>query len=358
MALEKITFGEAIVDANAKFSKKHLILGNGFSIACRPNIFHYGSIFAEADFSGYPNLPHVFEALETQDFEVAINSLETSAALHPIYETETSDAAEQMLADASALKDILIDTIAKNHPEGPFDISEQEFQHCRTFLANFLSPGSDGHVFTLNYDLLLYWALMHKDDEDTFDPKHLVTNDGFGNDEDDADTDYVVWRGESGGRTARVHFLHGALHLFDAGYQLHKYTWIRNGDRLLEQARSAMDQGLFPLFVAEGESLKKRERINHNAYLYQGLKLLGSNVDIKTHCYFIHGHSLAKNDDHILCRLGRGRFKKMYLGVFGDLNTETNQNILKRAREIQAMRSDLHPLELAIYDSESAHVWG
>lgn len=357
MALQKISFDEAIADADASFSKKHLILGNGFSIACRPDIFHYGSIFAEADFSGHPNLPHVFEALKTQDFEVAIQSLETSAALHPIYESDGSDAAVQMLADAAALKDILIETIARNHPESPADISEEEFQHCRAFLANFLSPDCKGYVFTLNYDLLLYWALMHKDEAEGFDHKLLVTNDGFGNDEDNSDTDYVVWRGEKGAHSARVHFLHGALHLFDAGHQLHKYTWIRNGDRLLEQSRTAMDNGLFPLFVAEGETIKKRERINHNAYLYQGLKLLGSNVDIKTHCYFIHGHSLAENDDHILNRLGRGKFKKMYLGVYGDLSSEANQTILKRARKIQAMRSDLFPLELALYDSESAHVW-
>lgn len=176
-----IAFDDAITDSE-RYSRRHLILGNGFCIACRPNIFHYGSIFSQADFSAHPNLPHVFEALETQDFEVAINALEKSAALHPIYSEDLDEAAQLMLEDAEALKDILIETVAGNHPDGPFDISEEEFQSCRSFLANFLSPANTGHVFTVNYDILLYWVLMHNDRIDGVPYVELTPNDGFGND--------------------------------------------------------------------------------------------------------------------------------------------------------------------------------
>lgn len=50
-----MTFAEAIADSN-QFSKRHLLLGNGFSIACRADIFHYGSLFAQADFSQVPEV--------------------------------------------------------------------------------------------------------------------------------------------------------------------------------------------------------------------------------------------------------------------------------------------------------------
>jgi hypothetical protein len=100
----------------------------------------------------------------------------------------------------------------------------------------------------------------------------LDTNDGFGNDEDDPVADYVVWQGETGAHSARVHFLHGALHLFDAGTELKKFTWVRSGARLIEQARDAINSNAYPLFVAEGTSANKKEKIRHNAYLYQGLE--------------------------------------------------------------------------------------
>ena len=45
-----LTFAEAIADAQSH-SKRHLLLGNGFSIALRPNIFQYGKLYEQADFS-------------------------------------------------------------------------------------------------------------------------------------------------------------------------------------------------------------------------------------------------------------------------------------------------------------------
>lgn len=231
-----MTFAEAIADSN-QFSKRHLLLGNGFSIACRADIFHYGSLFAQADFSQVPEVVAVFDALGTQDFEAAIRALENAARILPAYVPHGAAAIAKMLEHAAALKEILVQTIAGNHPHIPPDIPDQKFWACRQFLSHFLA--SDGQVFTLNYDLLLYWTLMH-DDMPFDEPIPLATNDGFGNDEDDPDADYVVWQGESGAHDARVHFLHGALHLFDSGAELKKYTWIRKGVPLVEQARAAI----------------------------------------------------------------------------------------------------------------------
>src|SRR3546814_2275386 len=85
----------------------------------------------------------------------------------------------------------------------------------------------------------------------------LAANDGFGRDED-TEPEYVNWMGESSAHGQRVHYLHGALHLFDAGAELQKYTWVNTGKPLLEQAREAMGADKFPLFVAEGRSDERR----------------------------------------------------------------------------------------------------
>lgn len=353
---EYISFDAAIKDSN-RFPKRHLLLGNGFSIACCPDIFHYGSLFSKADFSSNPNLKSVFHALDTQDFETAIRNLEFGALLTPIYAPSEPHAAERMSADAAALKEILLTTIAGNHPNVPSDIPDESFWACRRFLSFFLGQENKGQVFTLNYDLLLYWALMH-DDQPSGASNSLTTNDGFGNDEDDPNADYVVWQGETGAHGAKVHFLHGALHLFDAGNELQKFTWIRRNERLIDQARAAIDANKFPLFVAEGSSAQKKSKIRHNAYLYQGFKQLTANVQQGQHCLFIHGHSLADNDGHILQRLGKGRFKKLYVSLFGDPTNETNKKIIAKAESLAGLRHQKWPLELTFYDAASANVWG
>lgn len=351
-----ITFQEAIKDSS-RIGKRHLLLGNGFSIALRPDIFHYGSLFEEADFSGHSELKTVFEVLKTQDFEVAIRNLEAGAKLAPIYGAH-KDVGAAMAADAKALKDILVATIAHNHPDTPNDVNATNFWSCRQFLSNFIGPDNEGQVFTLNYDLLLYWALMHEDNPFAAAPTSLITNDGFGNDEDDPTADYVVWQGETGAHNAKVHFLHGALHLFDAGNELQKYTWVRTNTRLVDQARMAIDADKFPLFVSEGTSGQKKAKIRHNAYLYQGFKQLTANALQQKVSFFVHGHSLADNDDHILRRLGSGRFAKLYVGLHGDPKSAGNLKIVAKANSLAAMRKPRDPMALEFYDAASAKVWG
>jgi len=354
--VDVITFDDAIADST-QFAKRHLLLGNGFSIACRPDIFHYGSLFSKANFSGNPNLVRVFEVLDTQDFEIAIRNLESGAKLLPIYASSHATAVAQMLADAVALKEILLTTIAHNHPDVPGDIPDAKFWACRRFLAHFLGRPNEGQIYTLNYDLLLYWTLMHED-MPFGDPIELSTSDGFGNDEDDPSADYVVWQGETASHSAKVHFLHGALHLFDAGNELQKFTWVRTNERLIDQARIAINANKFPLFVAEGSSAQKKAKIRHNAYLYQGYKQLTVNAQQVKHCFFLHGHSLAENDDHMLRRLGTGRFKKLYVSLFGPVDSPANELIIARAYQLASMRSDRSPMDLSFYDALSAKIWG
>ncbi|WP_223216093.1 DUF4917 family protein [Agrobacterium pusense] len=351
-----MTFEQAIKDSE-QFSKRHLLLGNGFSIACRADIFHYGSLFDQADFSSAPETESVFAALGTKDFESVIRTLESAAKVLPEYVADDGVTSAKMLLHAATLKEILVQTIAGNHPHIPSEIPEEKFWACRRFLSHFLSGDRAGCVFTLNYDLLLYWSLMH-DNPGSGEEMTLEKNDGFGNDEDDADADYVVWQGETNAHSANVMFLHGALHLFDSGKDLLKYTWVRKGDPLIQQARAALASDKFPLFVAEGTSAQKKDKIRHNAYLYQGLKQLTSNVVQGKHCWFVFGHSLAANDDHILTRMGRGRFKKLYVGLYGDPEQEWNAEIISRSKWLASLRNDKWPMQVAFYQAETAQVWG
>lgn len=354
--VELLTFDEAI-EHSAQFKKRHLLLGNGFSIACRPKIFTYGSLFEQADFSSAPRLPAVFDAVGTTDFEHVIKMLEDASRVVPVYSKEATQAADQMAADSEALKDILIQTVANNHPNIPNEISEEQLWACRRFLAHFLGDeNKDGKVYTLNYDLLLYWTLMHED-MGFDDPISLAANDGFGRDED-TEPEYVNWMGESGAHGQRVHYLHGALHLFDAGAELQKYTWVNTGKPLLEQAREAMGARKFPLFVAEGKSNQKLAKIKHSAYLHHSYKSFSSQMGQKNDALFIFGHSLAENDQHILKKIARGKIGKIYVGLYGDPNSDGNKAIRSAANALAAHRDESVPLSVSFFDAGSAQVWG
>lgn len=113
-----LTFEQAIANSE-QFSKRHLLLGNGFSIACRADIFHYGSLYDQADFSGIPEVEAVFAALGTRDFEAVIRTLESAATILPAYVVDGGTAPTKMREHATMLKEILVQTIAGNHPHLP-----------------------------------------------------------------------------------------------------------------------------------------------------------------------------------------------------------------------------------------------
>jgi hypothetical protein len=146
--MELITFQEALDDAKG-CSRRHLLLGNGFSIACRPNIFVYKRLFEQADFTKLSaSAKQAFDALGTQDFERVIKALRDTKAVLSAYPGVPPDLLRILGEDAEGLRDLLVRTIASSHPEWPGEIDEAEYAACRTFLSKFDS------VYSLNYDLL------------------------------------------------------------------------------------------------------------------------------------------------------------------------------------------------------------
>jgi hypothetical protein len=195
--------------------------------------------------------------------------------------------------------------------------------------------------------LLLYWTVMHVNVGDV-----PTSDDGFRKPEDDYEADYVVWE-PSNSKGQNLWFLHGALHLFDTGLEVQKYTWCNTGERLINQIRRALQQNYFPIFVSEGTSGEKMERIRHNDYLAKGYR---SFCEIG-HALFIYGHSLATNDEHFLKRIEKGRVTQLYVGIYGAPEAEWNKPIIRRAMQMVDNRQK-HNLIVHFFDAASAKVWG
>ncbi len=345
-----LTFQEAVSKSDIN---KHLLLGNGFSIDWKKDIFKYEALFDRADFSGLQVDPtSLFNSLETKDFEDAIDSLRKTKKIVEIYKTTDPTLSQKCEDDANRLKEILAKTIAKNHPEQPNEISKNEYEKSRSFLSNFNS------TYTLNYDLLLYWVLMHDEDG-----RKIKCDDGFRNSDDDT-AEYVIWD-NGNAHSQNIHYLHGALHLFDAGTELQKYTWKKTGVRLIEQIRKSLDMNLFPLIVAEGRSDEKLTHINHSGYLHKGLRSFSSIGG----SLFIHGHSLGDNDDHIINLIPETYVNKIFVSFRTDPSLPENSAKVLKLGSLAQNRKELiskmqkkkntrrTELEIHAYDPSTAHVW-
>lgn len=327
---------------------RYLILGNGFSIALFPKIFTYGSLYQNADLEDVPHIRAIFDALKTEDFEIVIRYLVSAAKIVSIYEGAKSALALQLSKDADTLKEILVNAIAKKHPDRPYDVDEGCYKACREFLADF------GHIYTLNYDVLLYWTMMQSE----VDEIDLKPDDGFRHPEDVPDAPWVSWQQA---HSPTVHYLHGALHLFDIETDIVKYTWSRTDVPIVDQIRQSLKEDKYPLFVAEGSAASKRQKIMHNAYLHKSLRSLEGCANVPNSAMVIYGHSLASNDDHVLRLIERGKVSALYVSIYGDPETAENKAIIARAEkmaEVRQAKRPKSPLEVAFFDAESAQVWG
>jgi hypothetical protein len=249
---EVITFQQALERA---IGLRHALLGNGFSRACQDDIFSYAALFDQANFERLsPAARNAFRALNTTDFEVVIRALKQAALLAAVYLEGNSEVVQRLNADADGLRELLARTIAANHPDRPSNISAEKYAASRTFLSNF------ERIYTVNYDLLLYWTLMQEEIE-----PHIRFDDGF-REPEEGPADYVTWDVQKTGQQ-NIFYLHGGLHIFDAGAELQKFTWCNTGIALIEQIREALETNLFPLFVAEGSHASKLDRIQHSGFL-------------------------------------------------------------------------------------------
>lgn len=349
MARTKVVTFEAALRKIESAKHKHLLLGNGFSIALKPDIFTYGSLYENADFSAAPHVPKLFDALKTNDFEIVIKHLQDAARVVEVYRPKLVKLAASLRRDAAAIKDALVAAVARRHPDRPYDISPEQYAACRRLLAHF------GHIFTLNYDVLLYWALM----QDEVDELDLRPDDGFRHPEDDPDQPYVTWQQAN---SPTVHYLHGALHLFDRTTEITKYTWSKTDVPIVDQIRIALDEDRYPLFVSEGTSASKRARILHNAYLHKALRSFEACCRPATNAIVVFGHSLAENDNHVLRCIGAGGVEHLLISLYGDPSSKANIEAISNAEALVQYRArkrgSRFPLTVTFYDAASAQVWG
>jgi hypothetical protein len=256
------SFNDVVESLRQKKRTKHLLFGNGFSMAYDPKIFSYNALSTFIDHSQNVLLIKLFSIINTKNFELIMQQLDNFAEIAKAFSNDAH--LVKTIEDASTtLKNSLIEAVKALHPEHVFVIPEEKSQCCHSYLNDFLKNG--GKVFSTNYDLLPYWVLMRNDSK--------IAIDGFGRELENPEeiikgeeAEYSELRWGKYKETQNVFYLHGALPLFDTGIDIVKEEYDSQ-HYLLQNIHERMENKEYPIFVTAGSAKEKLNHIMHNKYL-------------------------------------------------------------------------------------------
>jgi len=324
----------------------HLLLGNGFSVSYDPKIFSYNALHEFVKNLKDKDLSKILEVIETRNFEVIMQYLDNFAALVDALGGDPK--LKKRVEDASSkLKTSLLDAVKAMHPEHVFKVPEDQSVACANFLLNFLN--TNGHIYSTNYDLLLYWVLMRNGILNHVDGCGRELENDTGEYMAPADQEWsdLVW-GKNRNKQ-NVFYLHGALPFFDSGVAVVKEEYdVYN--YLLQNISARMEKGEYPIFVTAGDGQQKLNHITHNQYL--------------TYCYdsfcqaegslVTFGFSFGEYDEHIIAAINKAAKQKVpnklwsiYIGVYSPEDKKHIEQIEEKYR-----------CKVHVFDAKTAKVWG
>lgn len=351
MEIEKLlTYKQVIESLDKKQRKKHLLFGNGFSMAFDKNIFSYNALSSFIETTGDPIIKSLFEKLNTKNFELIMKQLENFCEIAEVF-SEDKTLVPRIKAASEKLKNSLLEAIKELHPEHVFTVSEEKSKSCVKFLQEYLKNG--GLIFSTNYDLLLYWVLMRNGAQNSID--------GFGRDlETELDNEHYVepenlefselrWGKHKKEQT--IHYLHGTLPIFDTGINIIKVEYDTE-HYLLQNVKERIDKKEYPIFVTAGNGREKLTHIMHNKYLsfcYEQLSNIQGSL-------ITFGFNFGEFDNHIIdaintaAKMGKkvpDKLWSVYIGVYSDEDLNHIKEIEKKFR-----------CKVTPYNAKTVNVWG
>lgn len=322
-------------------SNATLLLGNGFCMAYDKNRFSFTSLLDSAVkdniLKNDSHIYRLFQKLKTADFESVMKLLDQSRQVVEVYEGDKS-LLKELTTDATNLKEYLVKIITNNHPAHMHEIPEEKKKACLEWLKPYPT------IYTLNYDLLLYWTTLAA----TSQPY----GDGFANTEESRHEGYVVYQNKG---SFEVHYLHGAMHLFDDGDEIIKKTYNNSGVLLVTQVKEALESGIYPIFISEGDSTQKMTKILHSAYLNHCYKSLRSKGKVTGGGdIVVFGTTLKKNDQHIFDAILDSNLTRIFIGVSDGKSVE---HLQVQVREKNKKLKPHQQKSIILYDYRTTNPW-
>jgi hypothetical protein len=341
------TYQEIEQKLNKSGRVKHLLFGNGFSMAYDYGIFSYNALSNFIENIENDLLKKLFDTLNTKNFELIMQQLDNFCEIAAVFSTDEKLVEKVQLA-SSALKNSLIDAVKALHPEHVFTIPEEKSRACYSFLHSYLSK--NGFVFSTNYDLLLYWVMMRNGSE--------FAIDGFGRElenEDEVkkggDAEFSELRWGKHKNSQNIFYVHGALPIFDSGVDIIKEEYDSQ-HYLLKKISSRMENKQYPIFVTAGTATEKLTHIMHNKYLSYCFERLST----ITGSLVTFGFNFGDYDTHIIEAINKatkfrkddgGKLLSIYIGVYSEADLEHINGITKKFK-----------CKVNMYNARTLNVWG
>lgn len=297
-----------------------LLIGNGASVALWDG-FAYDSLYDEAvsNREGHRLTQldqQVFKSLGTRNFEEVLGAVGMARLVAYSQGQPTRYLTDRYKSIQKALIDAVIATHVPWHL-----VPSRTLTKIRTALEFY------DCVFSTNYDLVVYWALMSREGGARF-VDFFLWSYPF-----DA-TDDWTWASH---RT-KVFYLHGGIHLYrrlDGGTIKRK---AQSANLLASFARPLPNT--VPLFISEGSHKDKMAAIHRNDYLSFAFDRLARHSGRLV----LFGHSLGPSDQHLVDALNRIPNRKIAVGV---LRTTHAQIVRSKAH----FHHHLPDAELSFFDA-------
>jgi hypothetical protein len=258
-----------------------LLVGNGASMAVW-NRFAYPSLYdrARSHEIGDPlddADTALFDALETTNFELVLAALKTTGRVADVLGQDSS----LYRARYEHIQRALFQAVASVHVDWA-SVDGERLLSVRRALGAYRS------VFSTNYDLLVYWAIMHDGGPAGDGFKDFFWSGADLHEFDAANTE--VW-----GNPTLVYYLHGGIHLrTTTSGGTHKR--VPEGHALLADFETSYESNEIPLLVSEGTALDKLAAIRRSDYLSFAYGTFAEHRG----GLVIFGQSLGDADQHIV----------------------------------------------------------
>jgi hypothetical protein len=196
-------------------------------------------------------------------------------------------------------------------------------------------------VLSLNYDLILYWALLYGNREKLGNFRDCFHYGGSGRLVLDRN-----WSGyRDGGDTTLYFYPHGNLALARTT-EAEEVKLRAGGSNLLDVILENWASGeVLPIFVCEGMAEQKQRSISGSSYLSQ---VESKAFDEIGESIVIYGWSMGSQEKHIIDRIVARRPKALAISV-----RNGNEQIIRRANELFAGEVE----DLVFFDAQSPGAW-
>lgn len=272
-----------------------IILGNGASIAIS-DIYSYARIYnraiEETHLEGEDK--RLFAEYETTNFEQILRALRHALKVNRammIGKEGISLIERRITSIKKALKNTILDSHVERREVKPY------FSRIANFLFSF------DRVFSLNYDLIVYWALLWAHNETVHRNRRMEDCFSLGGESNSLTFDHKLSQRKAPGEVTRVFYPHGNFALAkrrEGESYVEEVKLKSHGSQtglLKSIVREWMSDQYDPLIVSEGSTYQKQSVISSSEYLRTVVFDLLPKV---RESVVFYGFSFGAGDQHII----------------------------------------------------------